>query len=823
MSGTPRIYAKVILPIQGMSCAACAGRVERALSSVPGVRSASVNLATERASAELNLEEATIAELVQAVQDAGYRVPSATTTLSITGMSCVMCAQRVEQALAAVPGVLKASVNPTTERALVEYVPDMVTKGELRRAVEQAGYGVLDEDELGGPDSASAHFLPGQGARSKELRLLVAKLGVSLVVGALLMVIMFVHPHFLSRNQLNLLMLLLATPVQFWAGWQFYRGAWAAARHRTSDMNTLVAVGTSAAFLYSAAVTIAGLFGVGVASEVYFDSAAMIIALVLLGRFLEARAKGRASEAISKLMGLQARTARVLREGIETELPVEEVLVGDIVIVRPGERIPVDGVVVEGESAVDESMLTGEPMPKEKGPGDAVVGGTVNGTGVFRFRATKVGQDTVLAQIVRLVEEAQTSKAPIQRLADRIAGIFVPVVLGVATSAFIVWVLVGPEPRLTTALVVFVSCVVIACPCAMGLATPTAIVVGTGKGAEHGILIRSGEALERAHTLTAVVFDKTGTLTEGKPRVTDVTAVDEQGAAGAEDELLRLVASAEQRSEHPLGKAIFESAQERGLALVEPESFRALPGLGAEAVVDGKSILIGTAVLMAARGVELGRLSEVETRLAEEGKTVIFVAADGRALGVVGVQDMLKPEAPEAIAALKNMGLAVYMVTGDNARTAQSVARAAGIEHVMAERLPDQKVQAIASLKNSGQVVAMVGDGINDAPALAAADIGIALGTGTDIAMEAADIALVRADLREVVTAIRLSRATVRIIKQNLGWAFGYNVALIPVAAGVLYPAFGLMLDPVFAAGAMALSSVSVVSNSLRLRRFRVK
>ncbi len=877
-AGTPAGAVTLQLPVEGMTCAACVARVEKALAKTPGVAAASVNFATEKASVTFDPTQADTPRLLQTVRDAGYDVTLVTESFAVTNMSCAVCAQRVEKVLGALPGVVQASVNFATEKVLVQYMPGTVTRTELRRAVESAGYGLLEEEGEGLDPGAAA-----EAVRTRELRILKIKLTVSLVAGALLMLMMFFPPPFLTMAQSWLVMLILATPVQVWAGWQFYRGAWAALKHRTSDMNTLIAVGTSAAYVYSTVLTIivlaggsipggnmggghgghGSLFGGGIEATVYFDSSVMIIGLILLGRFLEARAKGRTSDAMKKLMGLQARTARVVRDGVEWDIPVADVVVGDEVLVRPGEKVPVDGVVLDGSSAVDESMLTGESIPVEKGPGSEVIGATLNKTGAFRFRATKVGRDTALAQIVRLVEEAQGSKAPIQRVADRIAAVFVPAVLLAALAAFTVWIIVGPEPRFTTALIVFVSVVVIACPCAMGLATPTAIVVGTGKGAENGILIRSGEALERAHKLSAVVMDKTGTLTEGKPVVTDVVVAAEgslaaekaagdnpttgQAATGAsgiageaatgapaavanvlsdgQRELLRLAASAERGSEHPLGEAIVERATAEGIELVEGTGFNALPGRGIEVAVDGRALLLGNLRLMTDRACELDGLGAAAERLADEGKTSMYVAVDGRVAGVIAVADTLKPNSAETVAKLHDMGLDVYMITGDNRHTAEAVARQAGIEssRVLAEVLPERKAEAIKDLQAQGGVIAMVGDGINDAPALARADIGIAIGTGTDVAMETADVTLIRGDLMPIVTAIRLSRATMRTIKQNLGWAFGYNVALIPVAAGVLYPLFGIFLNPIYAAVAMALSSVSVLSNSLRLKRFRVE
>lgn len=790
-----------------------------------------------------------------------------TVTVPVTGMHCAACVARVEKTVRELPGVAGASANFATEKLTVTFLPGKVTLEDIARVVEQAGYRIVlsagsevDEQAGGATDAAAT----AEATRRRQIRLLLIKFMAALAVGVVMMLMMLIPESWLSMRRQWLIMFVLATPVQIWAGWQFYRGAWAAVRRRTSDMNTLIAVGTSVAYLYSAAVTFfPGAFedavGAGFKADVYYDSAVMIIGLILLGRYLEARAKGRTSAAMQRLMGLQARTARVVRTAeeaasggvehgapageAEIDIPVEEVVVGDVVVVRPGEKIPVDGVVLEGRSALDESMLTGESIPAEKGPGDEVIGATINRTGVFRFRATKVGRDTALAQIVRLVEEAQGSKAPIQRVADYIAGIFVPVVLVIAVVAFLVWYLAGPAPQFTLGLLAFVSVVIIACPCAMGLATPTAIVVGTGKGAENGILIRSGEALERAHKLDVVVLDKTGTLTRGKPEVTDViaasgVATESGGATGpasgigptdgvAEFELLRLAASAERGSEHPLGEAIVEAALSRNLQLLQLVEFSAIPGRGIDAALSPSTgppirLLLGNRRLMDERGPELGELEQRAERLAEEGKTPMFVVVDGSLAGIIGVADVLKPGSVGAIRSLEALGLDVYMITGDNERTAQAVARQAGIRNVVAEVLPERKAQAVKELQDAGKVVAMVGDGINDAPALAQADIGIAIGTGTDVAMETSDITLIRGDLAPIGTAIRLSRATMRIIKQNLGWAFGYNTALIPVAAGVLYPAFGILLDPVYAAVAMALSSVSVVSNSLRLRRFRV-
>ncbi|HWK89748.1 MAG TPA: copper-translocating P-type ATPase, partial [Longimicrobium sp.] len=669
-------------------------------------------------------------------------------------------------------------------------------------------------------------------ARAAEYRGLRRRFWIAALLSLPVLVIAMSHGRiaWLDFPGVNWLQLVLATPVVLYSGGQFYRSAWLAFRHRAADMNTLIAVGTGTAFLYSVAATVApslfvtdphaGMRGMGDAAAmppVYFEAAAVIIALILLGRLLESRAKGRTGDAIRRLVGLQPKTARVIRGAAELDIPLEQVKRGDVVIVRPGEKIPVDGVVAEGASAVDESMLTGESLPVEKGAGAEVFGGTINRTGSFRFTATKVGRDTALQQIVKLVQDAQGSRAPIARLADVISGIFTPIVISIAIAAFVAWFVLAPtETRTTQALVAFVSVLIIACPCALGLATPTAIMVGTGKGAEHGVLIKGGESLETAHRLDTIVLDKTGTITEGRPELTDVVA------EGMDDaELLRLVASAERGSEHPLGEAIVRGAQERGIALADASAFDAVAGHGVEATVDGSALLLGNARLMEQRGIALGALADRAAAFAEQGRTAMFAAVDGRAAGVLAVADRVKPEAKAAIAELRRMGLRVVMITGDNQRTADAVAREVGVDGVLAEVLPEGKVREVARLQGEGRRVGMVGDGINDAPALAQADVGIAIGTGTDVAIEASDVTLIRGDLRGVVTAIRLSRATIRTVKQNLFWAFVYNVVGIPIAAGVLYPATGWLLSPVLASAAMSLSSVSVVTNSLRLRGFR--
>jgi Cu+-exporting ATPase len=818
---------RIAIPVTGMTCASCVRRVERALSNHDGVVEASVNSASEEATVAYHPQSTKPDELIGVIREAGYGADVRERTFGVTGMTCASCVGRVERALRKLPGVVEASVNLANEKATVSYVAGEVEPRDLKKAVEGAGYGVVREDE-----GASV-----EGSREREYGklksdfLLAVALTSLVLLGSLPMMLGFVPP--VPVAWLNLGLLVLATPVQFWAGRRFYRGAWGALRHGQADMNTLVVMGTSAAYIYSVVATLAPqLFAAGRA-DVYFDTSALIITLILLGRLLEARAKGRTNEAIKKLAGLRAKTARVVRDEGEVDVPVEDVRIGDVVIVRPGEKIAVDGRIVSGESAVDESMITGESIPVTKRDGDEVIGATVNKTGSFRFRATRVGRETALAQIMRMVEEAQGSKAPIQRLADRISGVFVPAVIIIAAITFFVWLTLGPDPAFTHALLNAVAVLIIACPCAMGLATPTSIMVGTGKGAERGILIKGGEALEEAHRLTTVVLDKTGTLTRGEPRLTDV--VPSNGSSG--DELLALAAAAERRSEHPLGEAVVAGAKERGLDVPEPEDFDAPTGRGVRATVSGRTVLVGSRKLMGGWGVANDGLAPRFEELTASGKTPMFVAVEGDVAGLVAVADAVREESKEAVELLQRMGLEVVMLTGDNGRTAGAIARELGLERVLAEVMPEDKDNEIRKLQERGKVVAMVGDGINDAPALARADVGIAIGTGTDVAMEAADLTLISGDVRGVARAIRLSRATIRNIKQNLFWAFAYNVALIPVAAGVLYPLFSDgsvpevlrpvlgeygFLNPVLAAAAMALSSVTVVGNALRLRRVKV-
>jgi P-type Cu+ transporter len=815
------LLKRIDIPVTGMSCASCVRRVERALSKQEGVTEASVNFAAEKASVSYEPTTTSPHELIRAIQDVGYGADVRQMTFGVMGMTCASCVGRVEQALKKVPGVLEASVNLTNEKATVEYFASEVELRDLEKAVEDAGYGVVREE------SSTEDTREREYDKLRADFLLAAGLTALILVGSLPMMFGFMLP--VPLRWLNIGLLLLATPVQFWAGWRFYRGAWGALKHGQANMNTLVVMGTTAAYLYSVVATLApGLFAAGRA-DVYFDTSALIISLILLGRLLEARAKGRTNEAIKKLAGLQAKIARVLRDGEEVDVPVEDVDVGEVVVVRPGEKVPVDGRVISGESAVDESMITGESIPVTKRAGDEIIGATMNTSGSFRFTATKVGEETALHQIMRMVEEAQGSKAPIQRLADRISAVFVPAVIGVAAVTFLIWFLFGPEPALTFALLNTVAVLIIACPCAMGLATPTSIMVGTGKGAESGILIKGGEALEGAHKLETVVLDKTGTLTRGLPALTDLVV----GAGIDEVELLRFVASAERASEHPLGEAIVRGAKKRGLSLGEAEGFEAVSGGGVRARVEGREVLVGSHRFLSESGVSEDGLLPKGEELAREGKTPVFVAVDGEPAGLVGVADVVREESWEAIERLHSLGLEVAMLTGDNRRTAEAIARQLGVDRVVAEVRPEDKANEIRGLQAEGKKVGMVGDGTNDAPALAQADVGIAIGTGTDVAMEAADLTLISGDVRGVARAINLSKATVRNIKQNLFWAFAYNVALIPVAAGVLYPLFSDgsvpeilrpvlgeygFLNLVLAAAAMALSSVTVVSNALRLR-----
>lgn len=853
---TPSVAQTIFLPIKGMHCASCVARVEKTLTSVPGVLSASVNLATEQATLRLRNGSLPMTQLLEAVSQAGLEVPTETLRVPIRGMHCASCVKRVEDALR-LPGVSCVAVNLATESATIQHIPNQIGLEDFRKAVAGIGFEIaVSEAQQGIEHRPSSPLDHSDELKKLWWRFVVSVAGSSFIMAATM-------PHHSPLLDLgpatNWVLLGVATPIYFWAGWVFHRGCLMSLRHRAADMNTLISIGTSAAYWYSLSVTLQENLGqvpsglvnsMGGVRPTYFETTTMIIALILLGRLLEAKAKARASGALRKLMQLQAQTAHVLRGGTEEDLPCEQVRVGDRIVVRPGERIPVDGLILRGASTVDESMLTGEPMPVDKAPGDPVVGATINQRGALTFEATKVGRDTVLAQILHMVQQAQGSKAPVQRLADVIAGVFVPIVIGIALVTFVAWRVSGqPEMALEN----FIAVLIIACPCSLGLATPTAIMVGTGKGAELGILIKGGEVLERAHQLTTIVLDKTGTLTEGKPVVTEVVTADGNrvtafpAASGSgslhgstelsttADEgasphalpspvaaLLYFAGSAESRSEHPIAHAIVEAAASANNKLTEPDQFEALPGFGIKASVDSRRVLVGKARLMTEEGVDLSGLGPTAAALVEQGKTIVLVAVDGQLCGLLAIADRIKSSARAAVDEFHRMNLDVIMLTGDQQKAASVVADALNIDKVIAEVLPAQKAETLQSLQEKGAVVAMVGDGINDAPALAQADLGIALGSGTDMAMESSDITLIRDDLLGVATAIQLSRRTLQIIKQNLFWAFFYNVIGIPVAAGVFYPSVGMRLTPTFAAAAMAFSSVFVVSNSLRLRQYYV-
>ena len=808
----------ISLPIEGMTCASCVGRVEKALKAVPGVHKASVNLATERADITFDGTPNVVAA-VQAVQKAGYAVAENTIELSVSGMTCASCVGRVEKALKAVPGVSAATVNLATERAQVTATGGTPPTA-LIQAVAKAGY---EAKVLSGESTDTDAVAERQAAELKSLKraltiAAVFALPVFIMEMGAHLVPAFHHVIAESIGTQNswYIQFALASIVLFGPGLRFFQKGIPALLRGAPDMNSLVAVGTSAAYAYSVVATFAaGLLPAGTVN-VYFEAAAVIVALILLGRFLEARAKGNTSEAIKRLLGLQAKTARVVRDGATIELAIEDVVAGDLIEVRPGERVPVDGEVVEGSSFIDESMISGEPVPVEKSPGAEVVGGTVNQNGALTFRATKVGNDTVLAQIIRMVEEAQGSKLPIQAMVDRITMWFVPAVMAAAVATFIIWLTFGPEPALTFALVNAVAVLIIACPCAMGLATPTSIMVGTGRAAQMGVLFRKGEALQSLKDAQVVAVDKTGTLTKGRPELTDLIV-----ASGFErSAVLGKVATVEAKSEHPIAQAIVDAARAQGISLGAIEQFQSITGFGVSARVDGDLVEIGADRYMRDLGLDVATFGQDAARLGDEGKTPLYAAVNGRLAAMIAVADPIKETTAAAIRALHDLGLKVAMITGDNRRTGEAIARQLGIDEVIAEVLPDGKVAAVQRLKQQYGPLAYVGDGINDAPALAEADVGLAIGTGTDIAIEAADVVLMSGDLGGVPNAIALSKATIRNIKQNLFWAFAYNVALIPVAAGLLYPVNGSLLSPVFAAGAMALSSVFVLSNALRLRRF---
>src|SRR5690554_2898425 len=810
--------AAITLSIVGMNCASCVGRVEAALAKVPGVATVAVNLATERADIQ-TAGPVDRMDLIQAVQKAGYEVPAAPTELAVEGMSCASCVGRVERALLAVPGVSEATVNLATERATIR---GTAGTDALVSAVQTAGYKARPiTDSVAGVDEEAALRKDAERIALKRDLLIATALTLPVFIiemGSHLVPAM----HALVERSIGMqaswiLQFVLTTLVLAVPGRRFYTHGFPALFRLAPDMNSLVAVGTLAAYAYSVVATFwPGLLPAGTVN-VYYEAAAVIVTLILLGRYLEARAKGRTSEAITRLVGLQARIARVSRDGRIVELPIDNVVAGDIIELRPGERVPVDGEVIDGHSYVDESMITGEPIPVEKSAGSQVVGGTVNQTGAFTIRATAVGGQTVLAQIIRLVEQAQGSKLPIQAVVDKVTMWFVPAVMAAAALTFLVWLIFGPSPALTFALVNAVAVLIIACPCAMGLATPTSIMVGTGRGAELGVLFRKGEALQLLKDAKVVAVDKTGTLTEGKPALTDL----EVTADFEPQQVLPMIAAVEARSEHPIARAIVLAAEQEGSSLPVISNFTSVTGMGVRADVDGVSVEIGADRYMRSLGLDVAAFAATAERLGNEGKSPLYAAIGGKLAAIVAVADPIKPTTQPAIDALHALGLKVAMVTGDNARTARAIADRLGIDEVIAEVLPEGKVDTVRKLKAQYGRLAFVGDGINDAPALAEADVGMAIGTGTDVAMEAADVVLMSGNLQGVPNAIALSQATIRNIHQNLFWAFAYNTALIPVAAGVLYPAYGILLSPIFAAGAMALSSVFVLANALRLRRFK--
>lgn len=827
------ILSRIELPVIGLKKDSGRKAVETALCALPGVVAANANLALVVVT--YDPQSVTLGQMSAAVKSAGYRVGGANVKIGIQNLRCASCVVFIENDLKATPGVIDATLNLATQEASIDYLPEKTLMAQLEASIQTWGYETR-------PAASEESIDRQQAAHEKEYRRLMNRFWFAAIVSA--PVLLFAYPQYvplirdLSMETIRWawnLSALATLPVLFYSGVDFFTGAYAAFKHRSANMNTLIALGTGAAWLYSTfAIVFPSVFPEGT-SEPFFDVVAVVIALVVLGQALELRAKGQSSSAIKKLLGLQAKTARVIRDGKEMDLPVEEVLVGDVIQVRPGEKIPVDGIIIEGSSAVDESMLTGESLPASKKQGDEVIGATINKTGAFKFRAAKVGKDTALALIVKMVQDAQNSKAPIARLADTISGYFVPVVMILAVWTFVIWFAFGPQPQLVYALVTSVTVLIIACPCALGLATPMSLMVGIGKGAEHGILIRSGEALQTARAIQVVVLDKTGTITKGKPELTDIVLSDQSPVSS--DELLKLAASVEKVSEHPLAQAIVEGAQARELELAEVKNFEAIPGHGVSATVGGRGLLIGNLKLMQRENIALGSLEEKSKSLADDGKTPMYIAIDNNAAAIIAVADTVKEDSAAAIKALQGLGIEVVMITGDNRRTAEAIAKRVGIDKVLAEVLPEDKSREVKKLqmpdprnvegrqapRNRQSVVAMVGDGINDAPALAQADVGLAIGTGTDVAIEASDITLIKGSLKGVVTAIEVSRATMNNIYQNLVGAFFYNVLGLPVAMGLLFPFFGLLLSPLIAGAAMAFSSVTVVGNANRLRGFKPK
>ncbi|MDE5413673.1 heavy metal translocating P-type ATPase [Alkalihalobacterium chitinilyticum] len=814
---------KMLFTIKGMTCASCVNRVEKVIAKVDGVEAVNVNLASNQAQVDAN-DQVTAEQVLTAIEKLGYEAKriddeeqQRKLLFSVKGMTCASCVNRVEKMISKVSGVTKVNVNLAAHQAQVEGEKGVLEADAIIQAIEKIGYEAALLDERNEMDERDDN--------EEETKKLFKDFTVAAILTTIVLIGSIPHmmhgwgtwvPDFLASP---IFLLVLTSYIQLVPGWRFYKNSYKVLKNKSADMNVLVAMGTTAAWLYSGAMTLfpAQLTEMGFPYQLYYDVTTVITTLILLGRYFEAKAKGKTSTAIKKLMSLQAKTARVVRNGNELEIPVEEVKIGDHVLVRPGERIPVDGVVLKGKSAVDESMLTGESIPVEKTAGDHVIGATINKSGSFTFQATKVGRETALAQIIRMVNEAQGSKAPIQRVVDLISAYFVPTVVIIALLSFTVWYFVGPDPSLIFALTTFIAVLIIACPCALGLATPTAIMVGTEKGAENGILIKDATSLERAHKINTIILDKTGTITEGKPKLTDLITVGHL----SEQELLTIAASVETASEHPLGEAIVEAAKQQGIKIDEPDSFEAIVGHGLIASLNSQEVLIGNIKLMQKFNIELESYEQTAITLADQGKTPMYVAVNGQFAGIIAVADTLKKGSQPAITALKGMGIEVIMLTGDHERTARAIAKEAGIDHYIAEVLPEHKAAEVKKLQDQGKVVAMVGDGINDAPALAQADVGIAIGTGTDVAMETANITLMRGDILGVVTALRLSKETMKMIWQNLGWAFGYNIVLIPVAAGLLYPFFGILLNPMLAGAAMAFSSVSVVLNTLRLRKFK--